>query len=100
MDEKIKLNYPAMLEMAAHCQKAAQRIQESGKMGAGVASQMEGGALVGATGQLFCSALREGLSPSVNKLAEKLDEIARDINAAVSDMQAQDGSAGQRFSGR
>jgi WXG100 family type VII secretion target len=100
MDEKIKLNYPAMMEMAAHCQKAAQRLQDTTKMGTGIASQMEGGALVGATGQLFCSALREGLTPSVNKLADKLNEIARDISAAVSDMQAQDGSAGQRFSGR
>ena len=99
MDEKIKLNYPAMQDMATHCRAAAGRLQETSKIAQQTALQMEAGTLVGNAGNIFNSALRDGLTPSVNKLAEKLNEIARDIESAISDMQAQDGSAGNRFTG-
>jgi len=58
MAEIIKLNYPAMREMSQHCKQVAQRLQETIKMGQGIASQMENGALIGEAGQnlrLLCA---------------------------------------------
>lgn len=97
MADVIKLNYPAMREMAAHCKHVAQRLQETIKMGQGIASQMENGALVGEAGQNFVQALREGFAPGVTKLMQKFEEVAKDIEGAIADMQAEDSEAGGRF---
>ena len=97
MAEIIKLNYPAMREMAAHCKQVAQRLQETIKMGQGIASQMENGALIGDAGQNFTAALREGFVPGVTRLMNKFEEVAKDIETAIADMQSQDGEAGGRF---
>jgi WXG100 family type VII secretion target len=97
MADVIKLNYPAMREMAAHCRKVAQRLQETIKLGQGIASQMDNGALIGEAGQNFSQALREGFVPGVNKLMLKFEEVAKDIEKAITDMQAEDSEAGGRF---
>lgn len=100
MAEKIKLNYPAMQDMAAHCKQVAQRLQETIKVVQGIASQMENGALVGEAGQNFCAAIRDGFIPGVTRFSEKFNEIAKDIEGAIADMKAEDAEAGGRFGGR
>lgn len=97
MADVIKLNYPAMREMAAHCRKVAQRLQETAKMSDGIASQMTNGALVGDAGTAFVDALNSGLKPAVIRLSQKFDEVAKDIETAIADMQAEDKEAGGRF---
>lgn len=97
MADVIKLNYPAMREMAQHCKSVAQRLQETIKMGQGIASQMENGALLGEAGLNFTAALRDGFVPGVTKLMQKFEEVAKDIENAIADMQAEDREAGGRF---
>jgi len=97
MAEVIKLNYPAMREMAAHCRKVAQRLQETIKLGQGIASQMQNGALVGDAGEAFVGALQGPFAQGVTKLMDKFNEVAKDIEQAIADMQAEDGEAGSRF---
>lgn len=95
----IKLNYPAMREMAAHCRKVSQRLQETVKMGQTIAQQMQNGALVGDAGEAFSGALQQAFVPSVNRLALKFNEVAADIQKAIDVMQDEDSEAGGRFVG-
>lgn len=95
----IKLNYPAMREMAAHCRKVSQRLQETAKLGQTIAQQMQNGALIGDAGEAFSGGLQQVYVPNVNKLVLKFNEVAADIEKAISEMQAEDSEAGGRFTG-
>lgn len=97
MSEVIKLNYPAMQEMAQQCKTASQKLQETARLAQQIGNEMQNGALVGDAGEAFSQALLTALLPAVNKLGQKFDEIAKDIQAAISDMQAQDKNAGGLF---
>ena len=93
----IKLNYAAMTEMAEHCKMVAQRLQDTAKMGQGVAGKFEAGALIGVCGNDFSSALRDGFTPAVTRMSQKLEEMARDIQAAIDIMKSQDKNVSGTF---
>jgi WXG100 family type VII secretion target len=97
MSDQIKLNYPAMQEMAQQCKSVAQRLQETIRLAQQVAQEMQNGALVGDPGEAFSAALNTAFCPAVNKLSQKFDEVAKDIEGAIADMQAADKSAGGQF---
>ena len=90
MAEKIKLNYPAMEEMAKYCDYANQQVLQTMNEGLRIARQMRDGAMVGDAGEAFASALEGPYKNGCAKLAEKLKEISGDIRAAIADMQAAD----------
>ena len=46
MSDQIKLNYPAMQEMAQHCKATAQRLMDTIRLAQQIAQEMQGGALV------------------------------------------------------
>lgn len=93
----IKLNYPAMEEMAQQCKAASERLTSTANLASQISSQMQNGALVGDAGDAFTHALTSALVPAVNKLSEKFKEIDGDIRQAISDMQSQDKAAGSQF---
>lgn len=97
MADKIKLNYPAMTEMANQCKAAAQRLQETAKLGQTAAQEMQNGALVGTPGEVFANALTSAFVPQVKKLADKLNEVSKDIMDAIQDMKSSDSGAGGLF---
>ncbi len=97
MSEVIKLNYPAMQEMAQHCKSTAQRLMETIRLARQAAQEMRNGAMVGDAGEAFSNALASAFVPAVTKLSQKFDEITKDIEGAIADMQASDKSAGGRF---
>ncbi|PKO13951.1 MAG: hypothetical protein CVU39_16350 [Chloroflexi bacterium HGW-Chloroflexi-10] len=97
MSEVIKMNYPAMQEMAQHCKSTAQRLLETVRMAQQISQEMQNGALVGDAGEAFSNALTGAFVNSVNKLSQKFDELAKDIEGAVADMQASDKGAGGLF---
>lgn len=97
MSEVIKLNYPAMQEMAQQCKAAQQRLMETARLAQQIGNEMQNGALIGDAGDAFANALLSALVPSVNKLSQKFEELAKDIQGAISDMQAQDKGAGGLF---
>jgi|SRR5271157_586609 len=93
----IKLNYPAMQDMAQQCTKVAQRLEQTVQLARQIAQQLQAGAMVGDAGEAFSNALTSVLSPKVQRLSDKFSEINGDILGAISDMQAQDQSASGRF---
>ena len=96
MAEKIRVNYPALEEMAKHCDQSAQRLQQTAALAGKIAAQMQNGALQGEFGDTFCQALGV-FQQKVNKLATKFTEEAGDIRGAISDMRSADQSAGAKF---
>lgn len=94
--EKIRVNYPALEDMAKHCDQAAQRLQQTASLAGKISAQMQNGALQGEFGETFVQALGV-FSQKVNKLATKFTEEAGDIRGAMSDMRAADQKAGSKF---
>ncbi len=96
MADKIRVNYPALEDMAKHMQASADRLTQTVALANKIAGQMQNGALVGDAGEVYCQAL--GIfSQRVTKLSEKYMEEANEIRQAMSDMQQADNSAGSNF---
>jgi len=96
MAEKIRVNYPALEEMAKNCDAFAQRLRQTVSMANQIAQQMQNGAMQGEFGDIFVQALGV-FQTKVNKLADKFAEEAGDIRGAMSDMQTADNAAGANF---
>lgn len=96
MADVIRVNYQALEDMARQCDAAAQRLVQSAANAQKMASQMQNGALLGSPGEAFAQALGV-FSNKVLKLSEKYREEAKDIRAAISDMQRADQTAGGKF---
>jgi WXG100 family type VII secretion target len=96
MADKIRVNYPALEEMAKHCDQSAQRLQQTAALAGKLSAQMQNGALQGEFGDTFVQALGV-LQQKVNKLAAKFTEEAGDIRGAMSDMRSADQQAGGKF---
>jgi uncharacterized protein YukE len=96
MADVIRVNYQALEDMARQCDAAAQRLVQSSSTAQKMATQMQNGALLGKPGETFSMGL--GIFASrVMKLSEKYREEAKDIRAAIQDMQRADQAAGQKF---
>jgi uncharacterized protein YukE len=96
MVDKIRANYPAMEDMAKHCQMVAQQLQQTAALANKIAAQMQNGAMVGKPGDAYVQALGQ-LQARTMKLSGKFIEVANDIKQAMSDMQAADSAAGHKF---
>jgi WXG100 family type VII secretion target len=96
MADKIRVNYPALEDMAKHCDQSAQRLQQTAALAGKISAQMQNGALQGEFGDTFVQALGI-LQQKVNKLAAKFTEEAGDIRGAMSDMRSADQQAGGKF---
>lgn len=96
MADKIRVNYPALEEMAQHMQLSSDRLAQSAALATKIAGQMQNGALVGQAGEIYVQAL--GLfSQKVTRLSEKYMEEANDIRQAMNDMRSADTDAGNKF---
>lgn len=96
MAEKIRVNYPALEDMAKNCDAFAERLRQTAGMGNQIGQQMQAGAMQGEFGDVFVQALGV-FQQKVNKLAEKFGEESKDIRAAMADMRQADESAGAKF---
>jgi len=96
MSEKIRVNYPALEDMAKHCQMVADRLGQTGATAQKIAGQMQNGALIGEAGNIYVQALGV-FYQRVMKLSAKFTEESNDIKSAMSDMRAADSSAGNNF---
>lgn len=97
MADVIKLDYPAMQEMAQQCLKVSQRLGQTVQFVRNQGRQLQEGAMVGDAGEAFSNVLTSVLANKVQRLSDKFQEINNDIKGAISDMQAQDQSAVGRF---
>ena len=96
MSDQIRLNYPALEDMAAHCQMVSERLQQTAANAQRMAGQMQNGALVGPPGETYVQALGIFVQ-KVMKLSGKFSEVSNDIKQAMNDMRQADGSAGNNF---
>jgi WXG100 family type VII secretion target len=96
MSDKIRVNYPALEDMAKHLQTSSDRLTQSVGLSNKIIGQLQNGAMVGDAGEIVCEAF--GIySQRVTKLAEKYMAVANEIRQAMSDMRSADGEAGGRF---
>jgi len=96
MADKIRVNYPALEDMAKNCAACSQRLQQTMSMANQIAQSMNNGAMQGEFGDIFVQALGV-FQTKVRLLADKFEEEARDITAAMNDMRAADSSAAGNF---
>jgi WXG100 family type VII secretion target len=96
MADKIRVNYPALQDMAKNCDAFANRLRQTVSMANQITQQMQNGAMQGEFGDIFVQALGV-FQTKVNKLADKFTEISNDINGAMQDMQQADNTAGAQF---
>jgi|GEM_PF-676025 len=96
MADKILVNYPALQDMAKHCEQAAMRLNRIADVAQSTAVKMQDGVLQGSPGDTFADAL-DLLEKSTRRLSSKLAEIVKDINGAISDMQQADGNVRAKF---
>jgi WXG100 family type VII secretion target len=96
MADKIRVNYPALEDMAKHCEMVSQRLAQTAATAQKIAGQMQNGALIGEPGEMYVQAL--GLFfQRVTKLSNKYHEVANDIKQAMADMRQADSAAGTNF---
>jgi WXG100 family type VII secretion target len=96
MADQIRVNYPALEDMANHCQRVSERLQQTAANAQKIAGQMQNGALVGPPGEVYVQALNIFYG-KVMKLSGKFSEEANDIRQAMNDMRQADNSAGSNF---
>jgi WXG100 family type VII secretion target len=96
MSDKIRVNYPALEDMAKHLEMVADAMSQTAGRSKLFSQQMQDGALVGDAGQTYCEALAI-FNDRVTKLLEKYREVAKEIRQAATDMQSADTQAGNQF---
>ncbi len=62
-----------------------------------IASTLEAGALLGLAGDAFSDALRARLTNRLERLRDKFEELARDVDAARAFLEEADDTAASRF---
>jgi WXG100 family type VII secretion target len=93
----IQANYETLTEMSKIFRNGARQLGDTSKSMEDLAGKMEGGALLGAGGDLFANALRARLSPRIKKLQDKFNELAQDVAASEADMKQADKNGADRF---
>lgn len=83
MTDEIRVVYPDMEEMSRTFQQGAEQLKATMQEMQNIAGILEDGALLGNGGQAFVEAIRGKLCPAINKLADKFNELDRDVRAAV-----------------
>lgn len=82
MAEKSGMNYETMREMNKAFSAAQKQLGETLQATKKMAKEMEGGALQGQAGQTFLAALNGPLTQALQKLSDKMGELAGDVEGA------------------
>jgi uncharacterized protein YukE len=82
MPEKSGMNYGTMREMTKGFNAAKQQLDETKQAVAKLAKEMEGGALQGQAGQTFQGGINGPLTKALQKLSDKMGELAKDVEGA------------------
>ena len=82
MPEKSGMNYQTMREMNKEFTAAQAQLTDTLMAVKKLGKDMEGGALQGQAGQTFQAALNGPLTKALQKLSEKMKELAGDVEGA------------------
>lgn len=80
----VRMNYGSMEEMGKSFHQAHQQLEQTIKEMDKVVKMMEAGALVGEGGKAFGDAINTKLKKRLTVLRDKMHELERDIQGAVS----------------
>lgn len=94
-NDEIKLDYAKAGKMASAFTKGKEELDGIKQAMTKIASDLEGGAMLGEGGQAYVHAIQEVFLKNLDKFIEKFNEEAADVNNAIKDMQAADSSAKQ-----
>jgi len=97
MGDEIKLNFPAMQDMATRCNDLAVRVGATADLARKIAGDLRDGAMLGDAGEAFATALESNLAQKVQTLSVKIGDINHAILGAIQDMQGEDSSAAGLF---
>ncbi|HRV91764.1 MAG TPA: WXG100 family type VII secretion target [Anaerolineae bacterium] len=95
--EEIKLDYGKAEAMIQSFNAGKQQLEQTNSQMKKIADQLQSGALLGKGGQAFTEAITGSLVPSIDKLTEKFEELAGDVQAAINYMQQADRRAKSKF---
>lgn len=82
MPEKVRMNYQTMRDMNKEFKAAQQQLEETIKAVTKLGNDMEGGALQGQAGQTFQGGINGPLTKALQKLSDKMGELAKDVEGA------------------
>jgi uncharacterized protein YukE len=98
MSEVIKMDYPAMEEMANAFKQGTQTLEDCMNEMEAAAASMEGGALLGRGGDGWVNAIRDRLiRVRLAKLRDKFNELNGDVIGALVDLRDGDHESQSRF---
>ena len=93
----VRMNYDTMREMKSAFDQAKGQLEEILESTKKQGSEMEAGALQGQAGETFRAALSGPLASALQKLAEKMGELAGDVDAARRELEEGVRDARNRF---
>jgi uncharacterized protein YukE len=82
MPEKSGMNYGTMRQMTQGFNAAKQQLDDTKQAVSKLAKEMEGGGLQGQAGQTFQGAINGPLTKALQKLSDKMAELAKDVEGA------------------
>ncbi|MBU6163318.1 MAG: WXG100 family type VII secretion target [Myxococcales bacterium] len=97
MSDEIRLVYPVAEDMIRVFNGNVEELQDINQGLQEIANQLEDGALLGEGGALFVELLRGSFSPSLTRYITKIEEMATDVQGAISDMQQSDQTSRSQF---
>ena len=92
-NDEIKLDYPKAAKMASAFKAGKEELEGIKQAMVKIASDLEGGAMLGTGGEAYVQAIREVFLKNLDKFIQKIDEEVADVNNAIKDMQEADSSA-------
>jgi WXG100 family type VII secretion target len=97
--DEIKLNYELAEEMIRTFEQSYEQLQDTMQEMQSIANILEEGALLGRGGMAFTDAIRSNLCPSLSQFLEKIEEMGKDVQAAIQAMQEADAASRGMFTG-
>ena len=79
----VRMNYPSMEDMSKAFKQAAQMLGQTGSTSTKARELIANGALLGSGGDAFTGAISQKLSPAIKRLVDKMNELSKDIDGAV-----------------
>ncbi|MBP8251182.1 MAG: WXG100 family type VII secretion target [Herpetosiphon sp.] len=95
--DEIRLVYESAENMIKAFQQGVEQLQDTMQEMQSIANTLEQGALLGEGGRAFVDAIRSQMAPSLSKLTDKFNELAGDVQAAITFMQQSDQEAAGKF---
>jgi WXG100 family type VII secretion target len=95
--DEIKLNYELAEEMIRTFNDSYEQLQDTTTEMLSISNILEEGALLGRGGTAFTDAIRSNLCPSLGRLTDKFQELAKDVQSAINAMQEADAASSRMF---